>query len=171
VPNIDALRPEAISRIDKALGSYLSRLLMNADGLAHICKQLEGLASTKDLDAKLIERSLFLRSCAYKLAGEGLILTSLIISAIAHLGQLQAPEATRTLAAVADLIHETFDPQLHRILSDNASYRHHRKANGFSMFSGRPVGEIGNKNVGEHGLQISMSWCGSPVRCNGTKPT
>jgi len=126
LPNIDAIRPETISRIDKALGSYLSRLLMNADDLAYIGKQLEGVASTQDIDSELIERTFFLRSCAYKLAEEGLILTSLIISAIVHLGKLQTPEATRTLNALADLIHETFDPQLHKILSEHASCRHHR---------------------------------------------
>jgi hypothetical protein len=124
VPNLDVPRSEAISRIDKALGNYFSRLLANADDLTHIRMQLEGLASTKDLDAKLIERSLFLRSCAYKLAEEGLVLTSLIVSAVAYLGKWQAPEATRTLNAIADLMHETFDPQLHRILSENASCRH-----------------------------------------------
>ena len=124
VPNIDAVRLEAISRIDKALGSYFSRLLMNADDIGHIGKQLEGIASIKDLDGKLFERTLFLRSCAYKLAEEGLVLTSLIITAIAHLGKTQPPEAVKTLHALADMIHETFDPQLHKILSENASCRH-----------------------------------------------
>ncbi len=99
---------------------------MNADDLGRIGKQLEGIASIKTLDGNVVERTYFLYSCAYKLAEEGLILTSLIISCIAHIGKTQPPDTIRKLNALADAVHETFDPQLHKILSDNASHRYHR---------------------------------------------
>ena len=120
----DAVHPEQISRIDSALGRYFSRLGMNADDLAHVGEQLNALASAKNLDGKLFERSLFLRSCAYKLAEEGLILTGLIIACIVHRSKTETPEAMKILNPLADLIHETFDPELHKILSENASCRH-----------------------------------------------
>lgn len=99
---------------------------MNADDLGHIGQQLESIASTKNLDGKLVESTYFLRSCAYKLAEEGLILTSLIISCLAHVGKMQPPDTINKLNAVAEVVHEIIDPQLHKILSENAPYRHHR---------------------------------------------
>lgn len=124
--NIDAINAQVLSGIDESLGIYVSRLLMNADDLGHIGKQLEGITLARNLDGNLVERTYFLRSCSYKLAEEGLILTSLIISCIAHIGKTHSPDTIRKLNALADAIHETFDPQLHKILSENAPYRHHK---------------------------------------------
>ena len=124
--NFDALNPQVIAAIDKSLGSYISRFLMIADDQGQISKQLDDIASRKEPSGKLVEETDFLLSCGYKLAQEGLILTSLILSRIGHVGKMLPPEEIKRLHAVADVIRETIDPHLNKLLSDLAPYSHLR---------------------------------------------
>ena len=112
-----------INAIDKPLASYTSRVLLIGDDQAELGKRLEYIASGKFSSDPIAEAN-FLRSCGYKLAQEGLILTSLIISRIGYMCKKLPPEEKKILHALGDFILEEIDPAFHNALNTCASYRH-----------------------------------------------